>query len=318
MMQSGIGTIWNLPNYAGELFTADTEQTPFLSMIGGMTGGMRTRNFEFPTNQLFDYPAPTQPAISETDSTQAMTPKYTPRTQETNTVQIHQEAIELSYWKMSNGGRMSGLNTSGQTPSPSEDMGWQVTRGLTKIARDVEHSFISGVYQQATSEAVAAKTRGMMQVAGTASTLAGAGAALSKDMLKTIYREMADNGAYFDNMVCFVGSYQKQLLSEIYASQAGFNLPSTRNIGGLDIREVETDFFKMGIVFSRYMPADAILIADVAHCAPVFMEVPGKGVLFVEEKEAPAASQRRMLYGQIGLDHGPAFLHASITGLATA
>ena len=34
---SGIGTTWNLPNYAGELFTADPTQTPFLSMIGGLT-----------------------------------------------------------------------------------------------------------------------------------------------------------------------------------------------------------------------------------------------------------------------------------------
>ena len=39
---TGIGTTWNLPNYAGELFTADPTQTPFLSMIGGLTGGRQT------------------------------------------------------------------------------------------------------------------------------------------------------------------------------------------------------------------------------------------------------------------------------------
>ena len=41
---TGIGTTWNLPNYAGELFTADPTQTPFLSMIGGLTGGRQTDN----------------------------------------------------------------------------------------------------------------------------------------------------------------------------------------------------------------------------------------------------------------------------------
>ena len=54
MAVSGLGTTWNLPNYAGELFTADTSQTPFLTMAGGLTGGMMTDNFEFPTAILFE------------------------------------------------------------------------------------------------------------------------------------------------------------------------------------------------------------------------------------------------------------------------
>lgn len=49
---TGIGTTWNLPNYAGELFTADPTQTPLLSMIGGLTGGRQTDNFESPQRSL--------------------------------------------------------------------------------------------------------------------------------------------------------------------------------------------------------------------------------------------------------------------------
>lgn len=52
----GLGTTWNLPNYAGELFTADPSQTPFLSMIGGLTGGKQTNNYEFPIVVLYDFP----------------------------------------------------------------------------------------------------------------------------------------------------------------------------------------------------------------------------------------------------------------------
>ena len=44
---SGQGTVCNLPNYSGELFTADMINTPLLSMIGGLTGGAMTNNFEF-------------------------------------------------------------------------------------------------------------------------------------------------------------------------------------------------------------------------------------------------------------------------------
>ena len=70
---SGQGTIWNLPNYWGELFTADVRNTPFLSMIGGMTGGMQASNFEFPCSSEYDFPAAAQPAITETASLTAPT-----------------------------------------------------------------------------------------------------------------------------------------------------------------------------------------------------------------------------------------------------
>ena len=58
---STMGTVWNLPNYAGELFSADSMQTPLLAMIGGLSGGRMTSNFEFPTAVLFDYPEAAQP-----------------------------------------------------------------------------------------------------------------------------------------------------------------------------------------------------------------------------------------------------------------
>ena len=47
---TGTGNTFNLPNYAGDLFTASPTQTPFLSMIGGLTGGKQTDNFEFSTD----------------------------------------------------------------------------------------------------------------------------------------------------------------------------------------------------------------------------------------------------------------------------
>lgn len=317
---SGIGTTWNLPNYAGELFTADPTQTPLLSMIGGLTGGKQTDNFEFPTAVLFDYPEAAQPEISETASATAPTASHIAKAQETNVVQIHQEVIDLTYAKQSNSGRMSGLNTAGQQNATPDEKAWQIQQKLVKIARDVEHSFINGTYQKSTAANVANKTRGMLELCTSESSasIAAADAALSKDLLDQLFREMAQNGAYFNNMVLFCGAKQKQAISAIYANQAGFGLPQTRNVGGVNINEIETDFFKMGVVWNRFMPDNAILIADVAHLAPVFQAVPGKGVLFEEELAKVGASDRVQIYGQIGLAHGAAFLHGAITGLATA
>jgi len=92
---NGLGTTWNLPNYAGELFTSDPKQTPLLSMIGGLTGGKQTDNFEVPTAQQFNQPDPTQPEISEQASATAPAATAIARAQEYNVVQIHQEVIEL-------------------------------------------------------------------------------------------------------------------------------------------------------------------------------------------------------------------------------
>ena len=315
MAVTGLGTTWNLPNYAGELFTADPTQTPLLSMIGGLTGGKQTKNFEFPTAVLFDYPDAKQPEITEEASAKAPTASAIARKQESNVIQIHQEVIDLTYFKQSNSGRFSGINGSNQT-NPIDEKAWQIQQKLIKIARDVEFSFINGKYQKATAANVANKTRGMLELAATVSTVDASSGKLTTNMIKALMLEMADNGAYFNNMVLFAGAKQKQKITDLYEKQLGYNQGAPRNIGGMNITEIETDFCKLGIVWDRFMPDDSILIADVAHIAPMFQEVEGKGVLFEEELAKIGASDRIQIYGQIGLAHGPAFLHGSITSLA--
>jgi len=312
---TGLGTSWALPNYAGELFSADATQTPLLSMTGGLTGGRQTDNFEFPTAVLYDYPRADQPEISERDSATAPEASMAVREQESNVVQIHQEVIDLSYVALSNLHRMSGLNTGGQQPAYEDERLFQLQHKLIKVARDVEHSFINGSYQKATNAGEANKTRGLLELTRENVTIDAGGAPLTADILRQIYREMADAGAYFNNMVMFLSAYQKQALTEVYASQMGLRLPVSRKVGGVNITQVETDFFNMGVVWNRFVPADTVLIADVAHIAPVFQVVPGKGVLFTEELAKTGASEKLQLFGQIGLAHGAGFLHASITGL---
>jgi len=50
----------------------------------------------------------------------------------------------------------------------------------------------------------------------------------------------------------------------------------------------------------------------------VFLEKPGKGVLFYEELDSGGAAEKGHVYGQIGLDYGPEEFHGTITGLATS
>ena len=137
---TGQGTLWNLPNYAGELFTADPVNTPFLTAIGGLTGGMQTDNFEFPTDSQYSLPTAKQPAITAPAATGIV------RSQNTNVTQIFQEKVSISYVKLSNAKRMSGLNTAGQQNNVPDEKSWQIARALEKIARHVEYTFLNGVY----------------------------------------------------------------------------------------------------------------------------------------------------------------------------
>lgn len=315
---TGQGNTWNLPNYAGELFTADATQTPFLSMIGGLSGGQMTENFEFPTASLWDFPEPQQPQITETGSATAPTAIEFVRTQEKNVTQIFQEVVDLTYVKQSNSGRMSGINSMGLSNNVPNEKAWQIQQVLTKIARDVEYTFLNGNYQTAANAGQANKTRGMFELCSTKNTINAGGATLSKAMLDTLFRMMATNGAYFRNMVLFCNAFQKQCITALYASQFNATMMRTENIGGMNITTIETDFCRVGVVWDRFIPADKILIADMSYISPVFQLVPGKGILFEEQLAKIGASDRSMIFGQIGLAHAPAFLHGSITGLATS
>ena len=218
--------------------------------------------------------------------------------------------------------RMQGLNTRNPENTVDNELDFQIQHHLIKIARDIEYSFINGNYQDSGGgSAVANRTRGLLELVGQSehqNSVDADGEPLSADLLRRLYRNMADAGAAFSNMVMFVPAHQKQMLTESYANQMGMNLPISRTEGGVNITHVETDFFPMGIVWNRFMPEDSVLIADVAHIAPVFQEVPGKGLLFLEPLAKTGASERLQLFTQVGLAHGPAFLHGAIRNLATA
>lgn len=306
----GIGTVWNLPNYSGELFTADSINTPILTAIGGLSGGKQTDNFEFVTDSQYSHEQAKQPGISENDSLTAPTATNYVRSQNTNVTQIFHETVNISYEKLSNAGRMSGLNTAGQTNNAPSEKDFQMARTLEKIARDVEWTIINGVYQKATDSATANKTRGLLELCTGVNAIEAGSKKLNRATMQALFKLMYDNGAVFQNMVLWVNSTQKQILTDLYSYA-----PTDRNIGGTNIKQLETDFGNIGIALNRFMPQDTVLCAEMSALGAVFQPVPGKGNFFYEELAKTGASEKGQIYGKFGLDHGPAFLHGKITGL---
>jgi hypothetical protein len=308
---TGQGESYNLPNYVGELFNVSPTDTPLLSAIGGMTGGKSVTSKQF-TWQTTDLAGATQTAAVEgADPTM----KGRTRSEVINVAQIMQYGVEVSYTKQAAVGNLSGESIIGNQPVQDE-LAFQLDMAMKTAARDIEHSFIQGTYVADTNITTARKTRGMLE-AVTTNEVAGAAAALDQAKVEDALKQMADSGAPFEMPVIFANAFQKQKLSAIYSSALAL-APRDRNIGGVNITTIETDFGQVGIVFERHIPTDDVLIADLAFLKPVFLDIPGKGHFFVEPLAQTGAAYKYQVYGEIGLEYGPEQFHAKITNLATS
>ena len=307
-------TLLNFYDLRNELYTADALNTPLLTMSGGLTGGLLTENFEFPTSVDYVLPGAGQNVVSEVASMGAPAFTQVARAQVFNTCQIHHYAIQVSYKHMASMGRLSGISTATVTPNVQDEVDFQIARHLEVIARDVEASFIQGAFQQAGDSTIVAQTRGICgnadsvcrDLAGSTS-IDALSAALDLPMMQNFLLTMYDNGAPFNNLVLYTGGRLKQVLSGIY----GF-APTSRNVGGVNIEQIVTDFGNLGIVTSRFAPADTIAAIEMSVVSPVFMRVPDKGTIFYEELGRAGGAITGQVYGLIGLDHGPAFAHGEL------
>ena len=308
---SGLGDSYDLPNYVGELFNVTPNDTPFLSAIGGMTGGKSV------TSKQFTWQTVDNAAAAQTVALEGADPTYAERTRSevTNVTQIMQYGVNVSYTKQAATGNLSGESIIGNQPVQDE-LAFQLDMAMKRAARDIEFSFLQGTYVADTDMATERKTRGLLEAIST-NEVAAAAAALDQAKVEDALKQMADSGAPFEMPVIMANSFQKQKLSSIYSSALAL-APRDRNIGGVNITTIETDFGQVGIVFDRHLPTDDVVIVDLAFCKPVFLDIPGKGHFFVEPLAQSGSAYKFQVYGEIGLEYGPEQFHAKITNLATS
>lgn len=308
---TGVANSFNTPNFIGELFLVGQNQTPFLNMVGGLTGGKQANAFLFPISQEWNLDNGAQPAISETASLTAPQPRTYVRGQKYNTCQIFHKAVTVSYANQSQAGSLTGLQVEGSNPVRDEKA-FQINANLKQIALDVEATFLNGAYQLAADAGTAAKTRGILSAIQTNVITNGTAAPITYDMVTALIKTMAESGCPFSNPVLFAPSNQIVKITNLFEK---YFQADNRTVGGMAIKQIITNFASVGIVWAPYMPADQIMIADLSFVSPVFLAVPGKGFLFYEELAKTGASENGQIYGQIGLDHGVEQFHGKITGL---
>jgi len=391
---SGVSTTYNLVNYLGTLFKVTPDDTPLVTMMGGLRGWAPVNSKIF-TWQTVDNTAAAQPAIVE-----AADPDYYERTRSevSNCTQIFQYGVKIGY---SQWGATDQLSSTAQTILGTQPIGNELTfqkmLTLERCKRDLEYSCIRGAYQYPTDNNTGRKMQGLENAISTnsvslfttigtvtganagdlwthgdahglvtgdevqfsavgtggtgfavdtpywviyvgsatftlASSLANAlagtiktmsadtvgtwtlvkSAKLAKGDVNKLLRTMYDAGAPFRQPVIFCNSFNKQVISDIYGYA-----PDSRNVGGVNINQIETDIGNLGIVIDRHIPASKLIVADMSILRLRAMPIPERGVLFFEETAKTGAYTSEQLYGELGLEYGYEAWHGIIKGSTT-
>jgi hypothetical protein len=151
-------------------------------------------------------------------------------------------------------------------------------------------------------------------------TVIEAGTALTWDNFSSFMQGIFDNGGISEQETAtlFVSSRQKRAISSAFADSFGKSdlFAGSRNVGGVNVQTIETDFGTLNVVIERALAPDTIAVVSLEQVDPVFLEIPGKGVLFEEELARTGASIKSQIYGEIGLKYGNPLAHGVYRGLA--
>lgn len=311
-----VATSFGVLNYSGMLFNRGNTRTPLSSAIAGRR--KTTNHVEYVVDQEYTGGGNGEiPNISENDSLTAPVGTVATRAQHTNITQIFHEAVGISYAKQSNMGTLSGINVVNQQANPMNELDFQVGVKMQKIARDIEHTFINGVYNKATNDSEVNKTRGLVAAITTNVKAMGnkpLGLWDIADMVKKIYGENAPT----DGLVLWCDAITLFQINADATNNGLTVIPAARDVNGIALSSVITP---IGVVYLRLgecLPAGTALLLNLDVISPVEQPVPGKGNFFLEELAKTGAGANYQIFGQIGLSEGPEWYHGKFTGISQA
>lgn len=296
------------------LFNKGNVRTPFLSMIGGRN--RYTNSVEFVLGQEYASEDGDIPSISETASLTAPDASYITRSQNTNVTQIFQDAVAISYAKMSNMGTLAGANIAGQQANPQNELDFQVANKMKKLARSIEKTFIQGTYNKATNDTEVNKTRGMNQAIVT-NVIEASNKPLDIWLINDLLEKIRDNGGDISNLVIWANTVN---INQINGSAVEYGMELGKayaNEFGIQVRDLLLPIGKTRIALGEFVPAGTVFAFNFDVISPVEQPTPNKGNFFLEELAKTGAGEKYQLFGQIGLDYGNELYHGKITGLST-
>lgn len=305
---------FNTLNYSGMLFNKGNTRTPLSSIIGGKL--KTTDHVEFITGQEYSAGGDgSQPEISESASLTAPASSVVGREQKTNVTQIFQEAVGVSYAKESNMGTLSGVNIASQTANPIKELDFQVAAKMMKIARDIEYTFINGVYNKATKDTEVNKTRGL-NAAISKNTKAMSSKPLGIWDIAEMQKKIYEANAPSDGLVLWCDATTMFQVNADAVQNGLTVVEADRELNGIKLSSVLTPMGKVYLYLGECMPKGIAFLLNLGVISPVGQPVPGKGNFFLEQLAKTGAGTKYQIFGQIGLDHGPEWYHGKFTGIA--
>lgn len=316
MDNTNIVTSMAYPNFSGLLYNRANTSTPFLNMISGKT--VFTNSIEFVIGQSYSTEEGEIPNISETASLTA--PKATSvkrNGQMTNVTQIFQEVFGVSDVKKANMGTLSGVNLAGQVANPINEEDFQTANKMAKIKRSIEKTFIQGTYHKATDDSDANTTRGMIEAIVT-NVIEATDETLDLWLVNEAVQKIKDNKGEITNLILFMNSTN---LLQLHGNAVEMGVPvGTAYMSAYGIQLTDL-ILPVGttvhLAIGEFIPEGTVLVVNPDVVRPVEQPVPGKGNFYRELLAKEGAGDRYMITGLIGLDHGPEWMHAKITGLST-
>ncbi len=330
---AGWGT-WNLPNFVGELFKTSPLETPYLSYMGGMTGGesLSSVRFSWQTSQHRAPALQGGPADRTFIEGDDATFQVQDRTEVVNVAEIFQYGVELSYSKQAATGQLGGAGLGvlatpitaqvlGNQPVQNE-LAWQLQIKMEQCALDLEVTFLTGTLAHAANGTTRA-TQGILGAIAAATALdaqliadfpGATHIVLGKEAVNTLAKAMWDEGAPLRNVIFYMGSTVKESVDATFQDNGSIQ-PRSFNQFGVNATEIETAYGKFPMALNRHIPAETILAAEMDVTAPCFLPIPGKGHFFLEPLAKSGSYDRQQLYGEIGLKYGPPGWHGKVTNL---
>lgn len=317
---------FNLPNFVGELFKLSPLETPLLSMIGGLTGGMQVAAPQFTwQDTLHRAPALTatdRKAIEGADAAfQAQS-----RTERQNVCEIFQYGVELTYTKQAATGL---LGTSGASPGTGaesilgdqpvkNEMAWQLQIKIEQAAMDMEISFLTGTFAYP-NDGTARQTQGIIgaitDVAQDADAAADwiqtSGAVVGRELVNETMTAMFNNGARMGDVTLMADAASVNLIADDFQMNGNIQ-PRSMSAFGVNITRIETNVGPVNVVINRHVTAETVLFLNLGVLDPCFLPIPGKGHFFLEPLSKAGSYDRMQLYGESGLRYGPQGWHAKV------
>lgn len=311
-------------NYSGVLRNKSNNDTRLLDAIYARgrqfgdgivaTGVRKVNSIEFAVSSGYSIPAGSQPEITEAGSGVAVAGNNTTRTQEKNNIQIFQEAVEVSYLKQSAIGTMAGLNIAGQQSNVVNELDFQASTKMMKVKKDLNFTLINGEQQNGANNTTAWKSKGLIN-AITSNNVNGT--FTSTALNSAIISAMANGFSFADgSMELWVNPADLATINTQYKGETGFGLPLSREVGGIAITSIMTNFGVVRVEYDAMIPQGTFLLLNISELAIAELDTVvngvNKGTWFYETLSKSGASEKGQIYGQAGIDYGAEWKHIMI------